>query len=87
MYALNIDKETNRILSACFVLPNGSYDGMPIVNELPEGNIADYLYIDGEYVHDPLPQPEIVEEPTQLDKIEAQVTYTALMTDTLIAEV
>lgn len=31
--------------------------------------------------------PEIsepVEEPTQLDKIEAQITYTAMMTDTLI---
>lgn len=32
-----------------------------------------------------LPDPaEEVVEPTQLDRIEAQVTYTALMTDTLI---
>lgn len=34
-----------------------------------------------------LPVPEIpvpVEEPTQLDRIEAQVTYTALITDTLL---
>ena len=30
-----------------------------------------------------LPVPE--EPPTQLDRVEAQVTYTALMTDTLIA--
>lgn len=29
---------------------------------------------------------EAVEEPTQLDKIEAQVLYTAIMTDTLIEE-
>lgn len=28
--------------------------------------------------------PEPVTEPTQLDRIEAQVTYTAMMTDTLI---
>lgn len=28
-----------------------------------------------------------VTEPTQLDQIEAQVTYTALMTDTLLEEV
>lgn len=32
-----------------------------------------------------LPEPEaIVEKPTQLDLIEAQVTYTAMMTDTLL---
>ena len=32
-------------------------------------------------------QPEPADEPTQLDMIEAQVTYTALMTDTLLTEV
>ena len=26
----------------------------------------------------------VVEEPTQLDRIEAQVTYTAMMTDTIL---
>lgn len=31
--------------------------------------------------------PEPVEEPTQLDRVEAQVTYTAILTDTLIPEV
>lgn len=36
----------------------------------------------------PIPEPEPAEEqPTQLDIIEAQVTYTALCTDTLIMEV
>lgn len=36
----------------------------------------------------PVPEsdPEAVEEPTQLDRIEAQVTYTAMMTDTLLPE-
>ena len=29
-------------------------------------------------------ETETVSEPTQLDKIEAQVTYTAMMTDTLL---
>ena len=29
-----------------------------------------------------IPEPET--EPTQLDRVEAQVTYTAMMTDTLI---
>lgn len=83
MYALNLNEE-KRVLSVCRVLPNGSYDGMPIVDSFPDGNIADYLYIDGEYVYSPLQVEPIVEEPTQLDRIEAQITYTAMMTDTLI---
>lgn len=32
----------------------------------------------------PEPEPEADPEPTQLDIIEAQVTYTAMMTDTLL---
>ena len=58
-YALNL-AEDNRILSACVVLEDGYYDGMPIVEIIPEGNLPDYLYIGGEYIYDPLPQPEPV---------------------------
>ena len=82
MYALNLDTD-NRILSACVVLAIGKYDGMPIVDTLPEGNITDYKYINNEYIYEPLPEPEPA-EPTQLDILEAQVTYTAMMTDTLL---
>lgn len=32
----------------------------------------------------PEPEPESEPEPTQLDRIEAQITYTAMMTDTLL---
>lgn len=33
----------------------------------------------------PVPEPEAVKEyPSQIDRIEAQVTYTAMMTDTLL---
>ena len=84
MFALSLN-EDKRILSVCVVLEGGSYDGMPIVDEFPEGNISDYQYIDGEFVHNPLPEPEPVpEEPTQLDRLEAQAIYTAMMTDTLL---
>ena len=83
MIALNLNNE-NRILSACKVLPNSSYEGMPIVESLPEGNICDYEYINNEFVYNPLPKEGIIEQPSQLDIIEAQVTYTALMTDTLL---
>lgn len=82
-YALNI-AEDKRILSACVVLANRSYNNMPLVDTLPEGNIADYLYINNEYIYDPIPVVEIEETPSQLDIIEAQVTYTAMMTNTLL---
>jgi hypothetical protein len=35
-----------------------------------------------EIVDDGEPDPE--EQPTQLDRVEAQITYTAMMTDTLL---
>lgn len=82
-FALSL-AEDRRILSACVVLPNGNYDGMPLVDELPEGNIVDYLYINNEFVYDKLPEPVVKEIPSKLDIIEAQVTYTAMMTDTLL---
>ena len=83
--ALNL-AEDNRILSAWKVLPNGNYDGMPIVDILPEGNLLDYQYIDGEFIYNPLPKEEVKEVPSQLDIIEAQITYTAMMTGTLLKE-
>ena len=83
MYALNLDTD-NRILSACFVIPTTPED-MPRVETLPEGNIYDYLFVNGEYVLDPVPDPEPpTPEPTDFDRLEAQVTYTAMMTDTLL---
>ena len=57
-YALKLIEE-KRIHSAWVVLPNGNYDGMPIVDALPDGNIVDYLYIDNQYVYDPLPKPSV----------------------------
>lgn len=71
MYALNIDKETNRILSACVVLSNGDYTSYVIVDALPEGDITDYLYIVGEYIYSPLPKPEPVPIITEADRLEA----------------
>ena len=60
MYALNLD-EDGRILSVTY--EKYASEDMPIVEEFPEGNSNDYRYVDGEYVHDPLPPPE--EEPTE----------------------
>lgn len=52
-------------------------------NEVNE-EIAKIEAYNGEYEIYDDGQPEPVVEPSQLDVIEAQVTYTAMMTDTLL---
>lgn len=80
-YALNL-ADDGRILSVTYAefAPN---DAVP-VDELPGGDITEYRYVNGGFVYDPLPEPETDKTPTQLDIIEAQVTYTAMMTNTLL---
>ena len=46
--------------------------------------IAKHEAYNGEYTIEDDGQPEPVAEPTQLDRIEAQVAYTAMITDTLL---
>lgn len=77
-YALNL-AEDNRILSAWKVLPNGNYDGMPLVDVLPDGDVSDYLYVDDRYVYDPLPEPEPPEPAPSDDSVwdELDAAYTA----------
>lgn len=58
MYALNLNEE-NRILSAC-VENRFTPASMPRVDELPEGDLNDYLFVDEEYVYSPAPAPEHV---------------------------
>lgn len=79
-YALNLAND-NRILSAWDILLEGNYDGMPVVEELPEGDIYEYRYENGEYIYDPLPKPEHPDTPpTILEIIEARLTYVEMMT-------
>lgn len=65
--------------------------------EIPEGAItsdvlpdegypvSDYRFENGEFIYDPLPEPEPVDPgPTRLDILEAQVVYTAMMTNSLL---
>ena len=69
MYSLNLDAD-NRILSACVCLEGFEYENL--VDALPEGDISDYKYIGGEYVYDPLPEPEPQPtEPTADDVLDA----------------
>lgn len=54
LYALNIDPE-NRVLS----VTEDQYgaEGQPRVDHLPDDDISDYRFVDGEFVYDPLPKP------------------------------
>lgn len=55
-FALNIS-EDGRILSATF--EEFAAKGDPLVDTLPEGDISEYRYVDGAYIHDPIPEPEV----------------------------
>lgn len=46
--------------------------------------IHSYKYINGQFIYDPIIPEETIKEPSQLDIIEAQVTYTAMITKTLL---
>lgn len=73
MYALNLG-EGERILSACVKLNNQEYVGMVYVDKLPEGDIINYKYVDGDYIYDPLPKPEpITPEPTIEEDMQALI--------------
>ncbi len=52
MYALSLDPETNRVLGV--IMPVGAPDEVT-VETYPEGNVSDYLYVNGEFVYSPLP--------------------------------
>lgn len=54
-YALTL-ADNNRILSATY--EKYAAPLAVIVDELPEGDISDYRYENGEYIYDPLPRPE-----------------------------
>lgn len=68
-YALNL-AEDGRILSATFV-DYAPADAV-LVDVLPDGDISEYRYVNGEYVHEPLPKPEQPEaEPTLEERTSA----------------
>lgn len=57
-YALSLTAD-GRILSATF--PQHATEDAVIVETLPEGDISQYRYSDGEFLLDPLPEPEETE--------------------------
>lgn len=58
MIALNVDKKTNRVLSASLLFNGASMPGSVEVEALPDGNLYDYLYVNGEFVYSPIEKQE-----------------------------
>lgn len=65
-YALNL-AEDGRILSVTYekYAPTNAV----IVETFPDGNVYDYRYVNGEYVYEPIPAPEVEEVPTDAERI------------------
>ena len=74
---INRGTEENPNMEQIFYEKSLSYSE---VNE----EIAKREAYNGEYIIEDDGQPDPGDQPTQLDVIEAQVTYTAMMTDTLL---
>ena len=62
------------ILTVSMLAGCGKKEADPVISQPVEESVAE-------------PEPEPEPEPTQLDRVEAQATYTAMMTDTLLTEV
>ena len=58
MYYLNLDKETNRVLSASLLYNGASMPGSTSAEALPDGNLYDYLYVNGEFIYSPIEKQE-----------------------------
>lgn len=67
MYSLNL-AEDNRILSVCVCLAGQTYNN--IIDTLPDGDVTDYKYINGEFSYEPLPELIQPQEPTIDDIID-----------------
>lgn len=72
MYALNLGAD-KRILSA--TSEKYASKGMVFVDKLPDGDISDYLYINGNYVYEPVPAPPPVPTPEErIEELEAALS-------------
>lgn len=83
-YALQLAQD-GRVLSVTF--PDYAAEDAVCVTQLPEGDVANYRFEHGVFLYDPLPVLKQEDTPSILDRLEAQLIYTAMMTDTLLEEI
>ena len=89
-YTLNLDTNNYVLSIAHTANDNAELD----LSQVDPRYLNAYQLVDGNLVLDEAKKQALIEAekareetPTQLDRIEAQVLYTALMTDTMIEEV
>lgn len=71
MFVLSLN-EDNRILYATY--PEFAPEDATIVEALPDGDISDYRYVNGEFVYDPLPKSEEIDStPTPQDDTDSML--------------
>ena len=66
MYALNL-AEDGRVLSVTY--SKYAPEDAPRVEALPNGDVYEYRFVNGDFIHDPLPTPEQPEEPSLEEQI------------------
>ena len=72
MYALNLE-ENGRILSVCNCLEGQIYEY--VVDSFPDGDVTEYRYVDGKFIHDPLPEPQPAEPTAEEDALSMIVDH------------
>lgn len=80
MYALNLAPD-GRVLSVTYA--KYAPDNWPRVDELPDGDLYEYLYVNVVFVHDPLPK----EEEEEVESLEVQVAELREALDLLLSGV
>lgn len=86
-FVLDFAEDNHVIMAAIYhdKIPQGAIT----VDEIPDEGypITDYRYENSEFIYDPLPELEPFDPgPSIIDKLEAQVVYTAMMTKTMLEE-
>ena len=66
MYALNL-AEDGRVLSVTY--SKYAPEDAPRVEALPDGDVYEYRFVNGDFIHDPLPTQEQPEEPSLEEQI------------------
>lgn len=66
MYALDLDTD-GRILSVTY--PRFAPADAVTVEALPEGDVSEYRYVGGEFIHDPLSEQTEPEAPNLEDRV------------------
>lgn len=65
-YALNL-ADDGRILSVTY--SKYAPEDAPRVEALPDGDVYEYRFVNGDFIHDPVPAPEQPEEPSLEEQV------------------